>query len=175
MHLSYLTTILSLTTFTLGDCSLKTKTATLSGKKETLKGPFALKASASGSPLNGNRASGVIGGKIIWDVQPEDSSKATSFYLNGNGHLLLVQASKAYTAYEKDASMKSGNVLLGTSDSTNMKCSVDKSDCRLKCSVAGGEYDCLASPEDKPDWRIAKSKSNAAGNCVKFTPIVVPQ
>ena len=182
MHLHALPTLLFLTTSVLAnallprsDCSLKTKATTIAGSKATVTGPFALKVSAASSVNQaGNRAYGVGGGKIVFDIPPSNADAATSFYLNNEGHFILIDGGKVYTAYEKDADA-TGNMILGTSKSTNLKCSVDKGSCELKCKVDGGSYNCLASPKDKPDWCIGKSKGSVAGNCIPFTPVIVPR
>ena len=180
MHLSILATLLVAVTSSLGahlhprgGCSLKTKTTKVGGTTATLTGPFALKASAS-SAVGGNCAYGQAGAKFIFDIPKDKASTATDWYLEKNGHLVMIDGGKLYTVFEKDASDK-GFVEIGTSTSTNMICSIDESSCALKCKASGFSYNCLASPLDKPDWRIAKDAAVAAQNCVPFTPKIVPK
>ena len=172
MHLTVLTFLLAFSAAALGDCSLKKKATKIAGAEATVTGPFAIKVSATGSVLNGNLAAGVGGGKIVYDVQPGNAGDATSFYLNNKGHVILIDGGAVYTAYENDPSA-TGNMILGSSTNTNLSCKV-KDSCVLDCTVEGFTYNCLASPKDKPDWCIGKSKGDVAQNCVPFTPVVVP-
>lgn len=164
MQLYILASILAFSASALGSCNVK--------KSGTLTGPFQIKASATGSPLNGNLGSAVGGGKLVYDVK-SGASGASDFYLNSAGHLILKDGGKTYTTYENDPS-GTGNMILGTSTSTNLKCEVESS-CKLSCKVDGNSYNCLASPKDKPDWCIGKSAGSVAQNCVKFSPYVVPK
>lgn len=175
MHLFIFAALVALAASTPADnlfprsgCSLKTTTA--AGSKLT--GPFALKVKSSNAAYSGNYAFSKSRGKIVFDLP--SSNGATDYYLNSEGHIILIEGNAVYTAYEENAS-NTGNMLIGNSKDTNLSCDIDKDTCTLKCKVDGYSYNCLASPLDKPDWCIGKSKGDVAQNCIPFTPVVVPK
>lgn len=171
MHLSIFASLLALSATALGSCDLKKKATKIGGSAATVTGPFNIKVSATGSVLNGNLGYAVGGGKLVYDVKK--GGAGSDFYLNSKGNVILFDGATAYTAYENDPDA-TGNVILGSSTSSNMKCEVESS-CKLSCKVGSNSYQCLASPKDKPDWCIGKSKSSVAQNCVPFSPVVVPK
>lgn len=116
---------------------------------------------------------------VIFGVKPKPSggppSRATLFSLNSAGNLISVQGGKTFVAYESTPGANDGHVAITTSTGVANKlvCSINQSSCALSCTVAGYNYNYLASPKYQPDWRIAGAAGGDKKGNIAFTPIAV--
>ena len=164
---------------------MTTKTTTVAGAEYTLTGPFEMSANASGLPQDGYYAHAGPPSPyttIIFDISPlRKDLNATTFFLNGAGHLVTIQNGTMFFANDvspvpDDVSFDDSNVVISSDKSIANKliCGIDKDTCAMNCTAAGYDFNCLAEPTFQPDWRLTNAKAGSGPGCVTFSPVAWP-